>query len=286
MPVVLSQNCYGKSSVRVAKVVRHPDRHELKEVAVDIQLTGYFESVYRAGDNSPVLPTDTMKNTVYALAKEHALLTIEDFGLSLARYFLDNNPQISSARIELAEKLWQRILTSSTAQAAAPHPHAFTSAGSEQWTSVITPDRTSTSIRSGLKDLLLLKTKDSGFSGFPRDKFTTLKETDDRIFATDLQTSWLYRGENIDFARCRQALRQTLLETFARHRSLSVQHTLYAMGEAALENCREVEEIHLVMPNKHYLPFDLERFGMENHNEIFVPTDEPFGRIEGTIKRV
>lgn len=285
MPVILSQNCYGKSSVRVAKVTRHANHHDLKEVTVNVQLAGEFERVYREGDNRTVLPTDTMKNTVYALAKQHALHTIEEFGLVLARHFLDNNPQLSEVRIELLETLWQRLATSATAATAKPHPHAFVSAGNEKWTSFVTQNRGGLALQSGLRNLLILKTTDSGFAGFLRDPLTTLKETGDRILATDLEATWRYEGGEIDFSRCRQRVRQALIESFAEHRSLSVQHTLYAMGQAALEQCREVSEIHLVMPNKHYLLFDIERFGMENHNEIFVPTDEPFGRIEGTLKR-
>ncbi|MGH7492761.1 MAG: factor-independent urate hydroxylase [bacterium] len=285
MPVILSQNCYGKSSVRVAKVTRHADHHDLKEVAVNIQLAGAFEQVYCEGDNRAVLPTDTMKNTVYALAKSHALHTIEEFGLLLARHFLDNNTHLFEVGIELEETLWQRLTAPASTPTPKPHPHAFVSTGHETWTSLITQNRTGPVLRSGLRNLLILKTADSGFSEFLRDPLTTLKETDDRIFATDLQADWLYESSAIDFTRCRQIVQQALLETFAQHRSLSVQHTLYAMGQAALEQCHEVSEIHLVMPNKHYLLFDIERFGMENQNEIFVPTEEPFGRIEGTLRR-
>lgn len=285
MSVMLSQNSYGKSSVRVAKITRSADYDDFKEVSVNMQLTGEFEKVYKEGDNTPVLPTDTMKNTVYALAKNHSLATIEEFGLTLAQHFLDHNPQVAGATIELNETLWQRLVIASEKQDSMPHPHAFMKAGQETWTSLITNDRKRISVKSGLKHLVILKTTNSGFSNFLHDRFTTLQDAEDRIFATDLQADWLYDRHALDFAMSRQTVRQILLETFAQHRSLSVQHTLYAMGEAVLEKCPEVEEIHLVMPNKHYLLFDLERFGMKNPNEIFTPTDEPFGRIAGTLRR-
>lgn len=285
MSVTLSQNSYGKSSVRVAKITRHADYHDFKEVSVNMQLTGEFEKVYKEGDNTPVLPTDTMKNTVYALAKNHPLKTIEEFGLTLAQHFLDHNPQVSGAAIELHETLWQRTTLTPEQQNPTPHPHAFMKARQETWTSSITNDRKRITVKSGLKHLVILKTTDSGFSNFLHDRFTTLQDADDRIFATDLQANWLYHQHTLDFAMSRQTVRQILLETFAQHHSLSVQHTLYAMGEAVLEKCPEVEEIDLVMPNKHYLLFDLNRFGMENRNEIFIPTDEPFGRIAGTLRR-
>ncbi len=286
MSCILSQNCYGKSSVRVAKVTRHADRHDLKEVSVSIQLTGDFGKVYQHGDNSPVLPTDTMKNTVYALAQQHKLETIEEFGLALARHFLDYNTHIACATIELSETLWQRLTISTSNSTAKVHPYAFIGAGNEKWTSLITQDREAVAIQSGLQHMVLLKTTESGFSGFLRDPFTTLKETDDRVCATDLQADWLYQNAEADFNRCRQNIRQALIEAFAQHYSMSVQHTLYVMGEAALAASPEISQIHLVMPNKHYLLFDLERFGIDNQNEIFVPTGEPFGRIEGTLKRV
>lgn len=285
MSIFMSHNNYGKSSVRVAKVARHPDRHDFKEITVDIQFEGDFESVYTIGDNSKVLPTDTMKNTVYALAKDHPLGSIEEFGISLGGHFLKNNPQASRVTIALIERLWQRILVSQKNGDAVAHPHAFTGGGSEKWTSVVTLSRDAIAVESGLKNLLILKTTDSGFSNFLRDRFTTLKETGDRIFATDLLASWRYQTHEAAFESCRQIIRKAIIETFARHHSLSVQHTLYACGRAALEARPEVAEIRLAMPNKHFLPVDLKPFGMENQNEIFVPTDEPHGLIEATLKR-
>ena len=285
MALTLSQNCYGKSSVRVAKVTRHADHHDLKEVAVNVELAGAFEPVYSEGDNRTVLPTDTMKNTVYALAKKHAFHTAEEFGLTLAQYFIAHNAHITSTRIELREILWQRIPVAPSAKAEALPSHAFVSAGREQHTCCIAQSRDRLTIESGLKDLLILKTTGSGFSDFLHDQYTTLQDTNDRILATNLEAKWRYQDATCDFGRCHDLIRQALLESFARHHSLSVQHTLYAMGEAALEKCREIVEIHLVMPNKHYLLFDLARFGLENQNEIFVPTDEPYGRIEGTLRR-
>ncbi len=285
MSITLSHNCYGKSSVRVAKVTRHADHHDLKEVAVNMQFSGAFEQVYCEGDNRTVLPTDTMKNTVYALAKKHALRTIEEFGLALGQHFLAHHPQIASATVELIETLWQRIPSSPAGKVEPLPAHAFVSAGREQRTCCITQRRDQLAVESGLKDLLILKTTGSGFADFLSDQYTTLQDTHDRILATSLDASWRYRDPANDYDHCHNLIRQTLMETFARHQSLSVQHTLYAMGGAALEKCHEIVEIHLVMPNKHYLLFDLTRFSMENQNEIFVPTDEPFGRIEGTLKR-
>ena len=267
------------------KVTRRPDRHELKEVNVNIQFEGEFEKVYTVGDNRNVLPTDTMKNTVYALAKDHPLQCIEEFGASLSEHFIKNNPDVSKVTIELIESRWDRIPMSGTGSQPTPHSWSFTGGASEKRTSLVTRTRTTLVIRSGIRDLLILKTTDSAFKAYVKDKFTTLKETDDRILATNAEVQWLYSKTNADFDKGFHNIRQSLLEAFANHESLSVQHTLYAMGDAALKACGDVSEISLTMPNKHCLLVDLTPFGMQNKNEIFVPTSEPHGLISGTIKR-
>ena len=281
----LGQNSYGKSSVRLMKVTRLPDRHELKEVNVNIQFEGAFEKVYTVGDNRNVLPTDTMKNTVYALAKDHPLHCIEEFGVSLSEHFLKNNPDVSKVTIELVESRWDRIPMSGAGSQPAPHSWSFTGGASEKRTSLVTRTRTTIAIRSGISDLLILKTTGSAFKQYVKDQYTTLKETDDRILATNAEVQWLYKNDKADFDDCFQNIRRSLLEAFANHESLSVQHTLYAMGDAALKACSDVSEISLTMPNKHCLLVDLTPFGMQNKNEIFVPTSEPHGLISGTIKR-
>ncbi len=280
MAIHLAHNNYGKSRVRLMKVTRLADRHELKEVTVNIQFEGKFEKVYTEGDNSNVLPTDTMKNTVYALAKNHPLLAIEEFGETLGKYFLDHNPDIERTTIELVESLWNRIPVGQK-----PHAHSFTSAGNEKRTAIVTQTRTSRHVESGIQDLLVLKTTGSAFTGYIKDKFTTLKETDDRIFATNMNVRWQYSKLPVNYNSCYEIIRTALLETFAEQHSLSVQHTVYAMGEAALEKCKDLSEIKITTPNKHCLLVNLEPFGLENKNEIFVPTDEPFGLIEGVMKR-
>jgi urate oxidase len=133
-------------------------------------------------------------------------------------------------------------------------------------------------------NLVVLKTTDSAFSGFPRDRYTTLPETEDRILATSLTATWSYRPGTTDFA-ARARVRQALIDTFAAHHSRSVQHTLYAMAEAALAACADAQSMTLTMPNRHHLLVDLKPFGLDNPNEIFVATDQPYGLIEATITR-
>jgi urate oxidase len=278
---MLGANSYGKSGIRLVKVTRRPDRHDLKDLTVAVRLEGDFEKAHADGDNSAVLPTDTMKNTVYAFACERSLDQIESFGVALARHFVESHTPVSRASVEIVEHLWERLDPSGR-----PHRHAFRRAGEETRVARVTLARGGrTSIDAGIEGLLILKTAQSGFSGFPRDRYTTLKETSDRILATSLSASWSYAKAESSFNLLWKAIRQTLLETFADHESKSVQQTLYAMGEAVLERHEEVARIRLTMPNKHHLPFDLTPFGLENRNEIFVATEEPFGLIEATVER-
>lgn len=280
MKHVLKQNAYGKNAVHLSKIIRHADYHEFRQISVNVSLEGDFETAHTLGDNSKILPTDTQKNTVYALAKAHFTDSIEAFGLHLANHFLDHNQQVTQARIELTEYPWTRMAFDGH-----PHPHAYVGGSSEKRTAVILKTRSSVSITAGLKDLLILKTTDSGFEGYIKDAFTTLKETADRILATQCEASWVYNTDTVDFTTQFDLLRSTLLRAFAFHKSLSVQQTLMAMGEAVLDASPVVSEISLKLPNKHHILFNLEPFGMANPNEIFMATDEPYGYITGTISR-
>lgn len=276
----LIANHYGKSRVRLVRVTRTGPQHDIKDISVDIQFEGDFDAVHTRGDNSKVLPTDTMKNTVYALAAQHPVGEIEHFGIRLVSHFLRDNPQVTAVRVNISEHLWSRIPAETK-----PHPTAFVSAGNERRTATVTGGRERTTVSAGIEDLLVLRTAGSAFDGYMRDSYTTLSETRDRIFATVVKAEWDYQVGDASFGLCWRTVREALLETFANHLSESVQHTLYAMAEAALDHCDQLSEIRLSMPNKHHIVFDVSRFGIENRNEIFVPTDEPYGLIEATLRR-
>lgn len=280
MKIKLGENMYGKNAVNLSKIIRHADHHEFRQISVNTSLEGDFETAYTKGDNTRILPTDTQKNTIYALAKEHFTGAIEDFGLYLANYFLEHNQQIQQAHVEITEHLWSRMSFDGTL-----HPHAYASSGAEKHTVTVTRSRDTVSVTSGIKDLLILKTTDSGFENYIKDKYTTLKETGDRILATRCEASWLYASEQLDFSAIYSNIRNSLLRTFAFHKSLSVQQTLFDMGKAVLQENATVKEINLIMPNKHHIPFNLEQFGMQNNNDIFIATDEPYGYITGKITR-
>jgi len=275
---VLSWNRYGKSRIRLVKVRRAGSRHEVVDLTLNVQFEGAFDAVYTDGDNASCLATDTMKNTVYALARQDPLEHVEAFALRLADHFI-GKPAVSSVRISASEDRWDPLGVAGGAE-----PHTFVKSGGEQWTAEITHDRDGAHVVSGLTNLVVMKTADSAFAGFPRDEYTTLPETEDRIMATAITASWRYRDGTTAFA-ARDAIRSALLASFAAHKSRSVQHTLHAMGEAALAACPDATEITLAMPNRHHLLVDLSPFGLDNPNEIFVATDQPFGLIEATVKR-
>jgi urate oxidase len=281
----LAWNRYGKLRVRLVKVRRPPPLpgqadmpHELVDLTIDVQLEGAFEAVYVEGDNRACVATDTMKNAVYALARQDPVLHVEAFALRLAGHFAAQ-PAVSRVTVSAVEQPWERLAANGR-----PHPHAFVQRGAGQWTAVVTRDAAGAQVRSGVTNLVVLKTTDSSFARFPRDRFTTLPETDDRILATSMTASWLYRADAADYA-ARERIRAALVETFAAHDSRSVQHTLYAMAEAALAACADAIEITITLPNRHHLLVDLQPFGLDNPNQIFVATDQPFGVIEATVRR-
>lgn len=281
MSVELVDNNYGKSRVRLIKVSRRGEWHELQNINVKIAFEGDFDDIHLEGDNSKCLPTDTMKNTVYALAAQtERIEEIESFGLRLARYFLAGNEQVSRVSIDISEHKYTRIPVDGD-----PHSHSFSKDEGEKRTTSIRITRDETVVESGLEELTVIKTTGSGFSGFIKDKYTFLPETDDRIFCTSVKANWRYASPEAATEELWRGVRQTILDTFAEHVSLSVQHTLHAMGEAVLNNHEAVTEIAFSLPNIHCIPVDVTKFGEKNKNAIFVPTEEPHGLIEGRLRR-
>ncbi len=280
MGAKLINHQYGKSRVRVLKVLRDGATHTLKELDVSVRLSGDFESSYTSGDNSKVILTDTMKNTVHALAKDTLGEETERFAVTLARHFLECYPQVGKVVIKTRERVWDRLRIDG-----APHPHSFVHAQGARPTVHIVATAKSTIVVSGVANLLLLKSTAASFKDYPKDEFTTLPETDERILATSLVVVWVWDGEPADYRQANETILAALLRPFALNHSPSVQTTLYQMGEAALAACAQIQCVRLLMPNKHYLPIDLARFGRENRHEIFLPTDEPHGQIEATLTR-
>ncbi|HEY0876287.1 MAG TPA: urate oxidase [Vicinamibacterales bacterium] len=276
---MLAETAYGKSGVRLVQVTRPGDRDVLRDLTVAIKFEGDYDTCYTDGDNSHVLPTDTMKNTVYALAAKERLQEPEVFGIHLAEHFLECNPRLRRVTVDMREHLWSRITVGGR-----EHNHAFMREGPESRTAHIRLDRQEALVHAGISDLSVMKSAGSAFSGFVRDEYTTLADTRDRLLATSLTATWRY-DSGTAYGPAWHAVRRTLLETFANHDSESVQHTLYAMGKTVLDEIADVADIHIVMPNRHHLPVDVSRFGVEDRHEVFVATEEPFGLIQATLRR-
>ncbi len=285
----LAENHYGKSRVRLLKVVREDEQHQVQDWNVGVYLTGDFRECFVSGDNTGLLATDTMKNTVYAVARTSTARTMEAFALELTQFLASRNPQVTSVRVTLDERFWVRIKARGEF-----HPSSFLQRGPERQTTSVelrqaAGSREPARIVSGVKGLVLLKTSHSAFAGFKRDELTTLPETYDRLLGTEATITWVYTAPPEDFAAARTRVMEALLTTFAEHDSLSVQQTLYAMAEAALAAEPLLAELSLTLPNRHNLPVDFSRFqapfDYDNPNLIFVPTEEPQGHIHARVKR-
>ncbi|MBE7195719.1 MAG: urate oxidase [Gordonia polyisoprenivorans] len=276
--VSLGANRYGKAEVRVVNIARGaaPDGGDVvRDRNVSSSLSGDLEATHLTGDNSHVLATDTQKNTAYAFTKRLGDVEPEVLGIELARHYVSTQEPITRARLAIEEYGWTRI---------GANPHSFHRSGDlVRTTTVIHDAELGTSVVSGVADLIVLNTTDSEFWGFPRDGYTTLAETKDRMLATQVSASWRYRGTDVDWAGAFALAKQTLLEAFAETYSYSLQQTLFAIGTRIVETVPDICEVRLALPNKHHFLVDLEPFGLTNDNEVYYAADRPYGLIEGTV---
>ena len=284
MAIVLGPNQYGKAEVRVVAVDRSSPRHTLVDLNVSSSLRGDFTAAHTEGDNAHVLTTDAQKNTVFAFARD-GVGAPEEFGLRLARHFAGSYEWITGARVAVDSYGWDRITVGGT-----EHDHAFARNGGDVRTAVVTVDGDDVHVLAGLTELTVLKTTGSEFWGYPRDRYTTLPETRDRILATAVTARWRYTATHLDFDATFAGVRTTLLETFASTHSLALQQSLYAMGEAVLEKFPHVAEVRMSMPNKHHFLQDLSAYGLDNSLDgdgavVYHADDRPYGLIEGTVLR-
>ncbi|MBA3232947.1 MAG: urate oxidase [Propionibacteriales bacterium] len=282
MGIVLGPNQYGKAENRVVRIDRDNPRHVIHDLNVSTALRGDFAAAHTSGDQAQVLPTDTQKNTVFAYAKSRGVDQIEEFALTLGRHFVDDIVPVTGARVEVEEYAWERIEVDGK-----PHDHSFVRNGQGVRTTIVTVDGDGHNQRawvvSGVRDLTVLKSTGSEFAGFLHDRFTTLKETHDRVMATSLRACWRYGSADVDWRTSYDAIRATMLATFASVHSLALQQTLYAMGKGVLESRPEVVEIRLSAPNIHHFVYDLDRFGLENAGEVFHVADRPYGLVQASV---
>ncbi len=281
--IILGANQFGKAEVRLVKITRDTDRHEIEDLNVTSQLRGDFQAAHLDGDNAHVVPTDTQKNTVYGFARE-GVGSPEAFLLRLGEHFTSEFDWVTGGRWAAEQYAWNRIQAQGKG-----HDHSFVKSNQEIRTSVVVKDGEKTHVLGGLSDLTVLKSTQSGFVGFPVDKFTTLAETEDRIMSTDVAARWRYNTEAVsgdfDFNASYESIKALLLEGFTEGYSHALQNTMFEMGKKALEAHPEIDEIKFSMPNKHHFVVDLSHFGQDNPNEVFFAADRPYGLIEGTVLR-
>jgi len=289
MSIVLGPHQYGKAENRVVRIYRDTPRHEIHDVNVSTALRGAFDAAHLVGDQSAVLPTDTQKQTAYSYAKEKGLVSIEPYGLELARHFVSDVEPVTGARIEIEEYAWERVLVDGT-----EHDHTFVRRGQEVRTAVITVEGKGADqqewVVGGFKDLVILKTTGSEFHDFLEDPYTLLKPTSDRIMATSLVAQWRFitpaeGWEGFDWEGTYAGIKQTMVSVFATLHSLALQQTLYEMGKAVLEAFPFLAEIRMTAPNKHHFLYDLSPFGIANDNEVFNADDRPYGLIQASVLR-
>jgi urate oxidase len=283
--VSLGANKYGKAENRLVRIYRDTPRHEIVDLSVTSQLRGAaLASSFLEGDNARIVATDTQKNTAFAFAKEHGIPSPEEYLLRLGEHFVSAFDWIEGGLWQAEQYEWERILVDGV-----PHDHSFVRRGRGTRLATVQKIDGATHVTGGVKDLTVLKSTGSEFSGFPRDRYTTLPEATDRIMATSVTGRWRFLPDavaaGIDYNALYAEVLDVLLSTFASVHSLALQQTLFEMGRAAIEARPEIAEVRFAMPNKHHFAYDLSAFGLDNPNEVFYAADRPYGLIEGTVTR-
>jgi urate oxidase len=278
--VKLLHHTYGKARVRVARVHRHGEYNEIRDLSVHTMLEGDFGLSWTEGDNRKVVATDTIKNITYIVARENLQACNEAFGEALARRLLERYPQAERAKVSITETKWQRATVSGRL-----HPHGFVLDGSGKPTAEVVCTREATTTRSGVAGYTFMKTTGSGWEDYVFDEYTTLPPTNDRIAATEMDASWSWRRPPSSYEAANATVLASMLDVFLSTYSKGMQDSLYRMAEAALEAVPELHSVTLACPNKHYIPMKLEPFGLSSDNAVFVATDEPYGQIECTVGR-
>lgn len=278
--MTLLHKTYGKSRVRVMRVHRKGDWHEVRELTVRAMLTGTFDGAFTHADNATSVATDTVKNVINVVARENMTLGTELFCAAVAQRLLESYSDVDSATVTGHETKWSRLPVNGT-----PHPHSFLLDSNGKPFATVVATRSGVTTESGLSGFTFMKSTQSGWENYIKDKYTTIPETDDRLVATSMDASWRWQAAPISYEAANARILETLLTVFASTYSYSVQDSLYRMGTAALGSVPDIADISMACPNKHYLLINFTPFGLDNKNEVFVATDEPAGQIECTVGR-
>ncbi|KAG0157091.1 hypothetical protein PDIDSM_4275 [Penicillium digitatum] len=262
---------YGKDNVRVCKVQRDEKTgiQTVVEMTICVLLEGDIETSYTKADNSVVVATDSIKNTIFIKAKQNPVTPPELFGSILGTHFIEKYNHIHAAHVTIVTHRWVRLDVDGK-----PHPHSFIKPGSET------------------------RNTGSQFWGFVRDEYTTLKETWDRLLSTDVAANWQWRRftgltevkTNFEkFNAAWEEARAITLKTFAEDNSASVQATMYKMGEQILAAVPLLDTVEYALPNIHFFEVDLSwHNGLKNTGkdaEVYAPQSNPNGLIKCTVAR-
>jgi urate oxidase len=278
--VPLIKNKYGKGRVRVMRIHRDGDRQEVSQLNIKAMIEGDFARAFTDGDNSTSVSTDTIKNVVNVVARENTGICTEEFCQVLAKKYLDLYPQVATVSVTAHETKWNRLSFGGK-----PHPHSFVLDSNGKPFVEITATRENLSMASGVDGFTFMKSTQSGWENFYQDAYSTIQPTNDRMCATSMVASWKWSAKPENYPATNAKILDTLLEVFSAAYSPSVQNSLYLMGEAVLAKVPEISEISMACPNIHYLLTNLSAFGLDNNNDVFLPTDEPHGQIECTVGR-
>nr|8OFK_AAA Chain AAA, Uricase [Gallus gallus]8OFK_BBB Chain BBB, Uricase [Gallus gallus]8OFK_CCC Chain CCC, Uricase [Gallus gallus]8OFK_DDD Chain DDD, Uricase [Gallus gallus]8OH8_AAA Chain AAA, Uricase [Gallus gallus]8OH8_BBB Chain BBB, Uricase [Gallus gallus]8OH8_CCC Chain CCC, Uricase [Gallus gallus]8OH8_DDD Chain DDD, Uricase [Gallus gallus] len=281
-------NCeYGKNTIKFLRLHREGKKHFVKEVEVctHLRLTSAHE--YLDGNNSFVIPTDTIKNIVLVLAKKNGISSIEQFAIDICKHFMTTFCQVAYVKTYIQEVPWQRQY-----QNGVPHIHSF----------ILVPDgirfceaeqcrNGPLVVCAGIKDLKLMKTTQSGFEGFYRNEHTTLPERNDRILCGEFFCKWSY-GEcrDFDFDCIWSKVRECILEAFSGppdcgEYSPSYQRTVNCIQMCVLSRVPQVQVIEVILNNNFYNVVDMKALGCTNDKEVLVPVETPYGSCACTLGR-
>ncbi|AQZ10287.1 (ZYRO0G09482g) [Zygosaccharomyces parabailii] len=297
----LADSTYGKDNVKFLKVKKDPSNPKLQQVmeaTVKVLLRGNFDVSYTEADNSPIVPTDTVKNTILILARQNDTWPTEKFAAKLALHFTGKYSHVSGVSIKIYQERWVKYDVDGR-----PSQHSFVHQGPEKKIVELEYDKvngpTHYKLSTSIKDLTVLKSTNSMFYDYNVCEYTTLKPTTDRVLSTDIFAVWDWSASKLGpltaiaagasdlvFDKVFNDARDITLDIFAKENSVSVQATMYNMGVAILAKAPQVEYVSYELPNKHYILFDLKWFqGLSNDNELFYPSPHPNGLIRCKVGR-
>ncbi|QEL61658.1 urate oxidase [Candidozyma auris] len=274
----LIDSSYGKANVKFLKVKR--DRHnpkvqEVLQANCQVLLRGDFDVSYTEADNSPIVPTDTVKNTILIEAKNTEVWPIERFAAHLAKHFTTKYNHVSGVEVTIVQDVWTK-----------------------DQKNVLTYNKPSNKVTivSGIKDLKVMKSTGSMFYGYNECDYTTLKPTTDRILSTNVDASWKFeshlsslddvvqKAKNGLFDNVYESARKITLDRFAIENSPSVQATMYNMSLEILDAAPAVDTVSYELPNIHFILYNLEWKGI-NNDDLYYPSSDPNGLIKSTVGR-